>query len=81
MRSGVRQAHYSGRTTTRCPLLLAATVADLTLVATTVGLLQGHRRREATDISPLFARPMPLFAIGRAMRPMRWRPGRETAVR
>jgi hypothetical protein len=35
----VRQARYIGRTKTLCQLLLAATVANLTLVATRVGLM------------------------------------------
>ena len=46
MQRGIRQARYVGRTKTRCQLLLAATVANLTLVATGVGLLRGRRRRQ-----------------------------------
>ena len=45
MQLGVRQARYVGRAKTLCQLLLAATVANLTLVATAVGLMGGHRRR------------------------------------
>jgi hypothetical protein len=40
MQLGVRQARYVGRTKTLCQLLLAATVANLTLVATGVGLMR-----------------------------------------
>jgi hypothetical protein len=47
MQLGVRQARYFGRVKTLCQLLLAATVANLTLAATTVGLLRGRRRRRA----------------------------------
>jgi hypothetical protein len=39
MQLGLRQARYVGRTKTLCQLLLAATVANLTLVATSVGLM------------------------------------------
>lgn len=50
MQLGVRQARYVGRAKTLCQLLLAATVANLTLVATGVGLLRGrHRRQEPRD--------------------------------
>ena len=49
MQLGVRQARYSGRTKTLCQLLLAATVANLTLVATNVGLMRGSRSRPAVD--------------------------------
>ncbi len=44
MQLGVRQARYVGRTKTLVQLLLAATVANLTLVATAAGLLRRHRR-------------------------------------
>jgi len=40
MQLGARQARYVGRTKTLCQLLLAATVANLTLVATKVGLMR-----------------------------------------
>jgi len=59
MQLGVRQARYVGRTKTLCQLLLAASVANLTLVATTVGLMRGHRRRrtlpEASAAAPFAA--------------------------
>jgi hypothetical protein len=54
MQLGVRHARYVGRAKTLCQLLLAATVANLTLVATTVGLLRGHRRRRAPGTTPVF---------------------------
>jgi len=44
MQLGMRQARDVGRAKTLCQLLLAATVANLTLVATKVGLLRGRRR-------------------------------------
>jgi hypothetical protein len=40
MQLGVRQARYFGRTKTLFQLLIAATVANLTLVATRVGLMR-----------------------------------------
>ena len=55
MQLGVRQARYVGRTKTLFQFLLAATVANLTLVATAVGLLRGQRRRpdaNATLLQP-----------------------------
>jgi hypothetical protein len=45
MQLGLRQARYVGRAKTLCQLLLAATVANLTLVATKVGLMRGRSRR------------------------------------
>ncbi len=45
MQLGVRHARYVGRTKTLFQLLLAATVANLTLAATAVGLLRGRRPR------------------------------------
>ena len=44
MQLGARQARYFGRSKTLCQLLLAATVANLTLVATKLGLVRGRRR-------------------------------------
>lgn len=44
MQLGMRQARYVGRAKTLFQLLLAATVANLTLVATRVGLMRGRRR-------------------------------------
>jgi hypothetical protein len=42
MQLGVRQARYFGRVKTLYQLLMAATVANLTLVATKVGLMRGR---------------------------------------
>ena len=50
MQLGVRQAHYFGRTKTLFPLLMAATVANLTLVATGTGLMR-DRNHPRTIIS------------------------------
>jgi hypothetical protein len=44
MQLGVRQARYFGRAKTLYQLLIAATVANLTLVATKAGLMRGRRR-------------------------------------
>jgi transposase len=48
MQLGIRQARSVGRAKTLGPLLLAATVANLTLVATRVGLIRDRNRR--TDL-------------------------------
>jgi hypothetical protein len=45
MQLGLRQARYVGRAKTLGQLLLAAAVANLTLVATSVGLMRGRDRR------------------------------------
>jgi len=50
MQLGVRQARYVGRTRTLFQLLMAATVANLTLVATRTGLIR-HRNHPKTIIS------------------------------
>jgi hypothetical protein len=47
MQLGVRQARYVGRTKTLCQLLLAATVANLTLVASGVGLMRDRNHIRA----------------------------------
>jgi Transposase DDE domain len=47
MQLGVRQACYVGRTKTLFQLLMAATVANLTLVATKTGLMRDRHRRKA----------------------------------
>ena len=53
MQLGARQARYVGRTKTLCRLLLAATVANLTLVATKVGLVRGRRRPQQHFLDPV----------------------------
>ena len=50
MQLGVRQARYFGRAKTLFQLLMAATVANLTLVATRVGLMR-DRNHPKTSIS------------------------------
>ena len=50
MQLGVRKARYFGRTKTRFQLLMAATVANLTLVATRTGLMR-DRNHPQTIIS------------------------------
>lgn len=47
MQLGMRQARYFGRTKTLFQLLMAATVANLTLVATKVGLMRARGRKRA----------------------------------
>jgi hypothetical protein len=42
MQLGVRQARYFGRTKTLFQLLIAATVANLTLVARRIGFMRDH---------------------------------------
>jgi hypothetical protein len=64
MQLGVRQARYVGRAKTLFQLLLAATVANLTLAATAVGLLRGHRRRTAASDVLAHATRAVLLALG-----------------
>jgi hypothetical protein len=52
MQLGVRQARYVGRAKTLCPLLLAATVANLTLVATRLGLVRSRRQPQPSLLCP-----------------------------
>jgi Transposase DDE domain/Transposase domain (DUF772) len=71
MQLGMRQARYVGRAKTLAQLLLAATVANLTLVATKVGLLRGRRRRTAhrdpdmPGFGAVLGRIYRLFVVGR----------------
>jgi hypothetical protein len=53
MQLGLRQARYFGRTKTLYQLLLAATVANLTLVAAKVGLIRGRGGRKASLFAQL----------------------------
>jgi hypothetical protein len=54
MQLGMRQARYFGRVKTLYQLLMAATVANLTLVATKRGLMRG-RKREANHLCASFS--------------------------
>jgi hypothetical protein len=65
MQLGVRQARYVGRTKTLCQLLLAATVANLTLVATRVGLMRDRNHIRAYLSHQLFMSTAILDAIRR----------------
>ena len=56
MQLGVRQARYFGRVKTLFQLLLAATVANLTLVATRTGLMRGRGDRKALLLAQSLAR-------------------------
>ena len=48
---GIRQARYFGRTKTAFQLLMAATVANLTLVATKTGQMRSRRGQKSTNSS------------------------------
>ena len=65
---GLRQARYFGRTKTLFQLLMAATVANLTLVAGRVGLMGEAIAGPRSPISllPLYPRlgPMILVSVG-----------------
>jgi hypothetical protein len=50
---GVRQARYFGRTKTLFQLLMAATVANLTLVAGKMGIMGEARGQATTPTAPL----------------------------
>ena len=63
MQLGVRQARYVGRTKTLCQLLLAATVPNLTLVATRVGLMRDRNHIRAYLSHQLFMSTAILDAI------------------
>jgi hypothetical protein len=65
MQLGVRQARYFGRAKTLFQLILAATVANLTLVAGKLGLLKGQGGRKNRPSSPLWT---PLVALAIAFR-------------
>ena len=54
---GIRQARYVGRLKTLFQLLLAATVANLTLVATKIGLMKG-RNGQGTPVFLLYSRAL-----------------------
>jgi len=66
MQLGVRQARYVGRTKTLFQLLMAATVANLTLVATKTGLMRDRHWRKAQSsahIRHLLAIPKTIRAL------------------
>jgi hypothetical protein len=52
---GLRQARYVGRIKTLFQLLLAATVANLTLVATKTGLMRGRKGQQDPVLSHLLS--------------------------
>lgn len=68
MQFGVGQARYVRRTKTLCQLLLAATDANLTLVATKVGLMP-DRQRSRVDAA------YPFVTLVLLMIPMDWAVG------
>jgi hypothetical protein len=56
---GIRQARYVGRIKTLFQLLLAATVANLTLVATRTGLMKGRKGQQ----DPVFSHLLSVLAV------------------
>jgi hypothetical protein len=62
MQLGLRQARYFGRAKTRSQLLLAATVANLTLTAAKVGLM-GGRRHGKTPVTSCGPGPLALLVM------------------
>lgn len=61
MQLGMRQARYFGRTKTLFQLLMAATVANLTLVATQVGLLRARGSKRAHLLAHFTSRPVAIM--------------------
>lgn len=55
---GIRQSRYFGRAKTRVQLLLAATVANLTLVARATGMMRSPRTRVVSPATS-HSRPIP----------------------
>jgi hypothetical protein len=66
MQLGVRQARYVGRTKTLFQLLMAATVANLTLVATRTGLMRDRQRRKSQPCAHMRY----MLSIPKAVRPL-----------
>jgi hypothetical protein len=66
MQFGVRQASYFGRAKTLFQLLMAATAANLTLVATRTGLIRDRNHLETIipiNISDLLATPIAIYRL------------------
>jgi len=63
MQLGMRQARYFGRTKTLFQLLMAATVANLTLVATGTGLIRDPNHPQTFISMRVCALLTPLIAI------------------
>jgi len=61
MQLGMRQARYFGRVKTLFQLLMAATVANLTLVATKIGLMRARGSRKAHLFAHFLARMIALL--------------------
>lgn len=62
MQLGMRQARYFGRAKTLFQLVMAATVANLTLVATKIGLMSDQGKRQSHLFAPMIATVMALIA-------------------
>ncbi len=62
MQLGMRQARYFGRVKTLFQLLMAATVANLTLVATKRGLMRGRKRGADHPCAPSSALVLPFIS-------------------
>lgn len=65
MQLGVRQARYVGRAKTLCQLLLAATVANLTLVATKVRLIRDRHHSRSDAACQFVALLLPMILMDR----------------
>jgi len=65
MQLGVRQARYFGRTKTCFQLLMAATVANLTLVGMSTGLMRDRNHPKTIDSIHICALLATLIAICR----------------
>jgi hypothetical protein len=72
MQLGVRQARYFGRTKTRFQLLMAATVANLTLTATKVGLMGDPRPGRDHPSSLISDSVLVLIALWQKLSLMVW---------
>lgn len=72
MQLGVRQARYFGRTKTRFQLLMAATVANLTLTATKVGLMGNPRPGRDHPSSLISDSVLVLIALWQKLSLMVW---------
>jgi transposase len=66
MQLGMRQARYFGRAKTLFQLLMVATVANLTLVATKVGLMRGRGGRQSLLLAQLADHLAPLTSFALA---------------
>ena len=72
---GVRQSRYFGRSKTRFQLLMAATVANLTLVATKMGIMSqtpGSSQNKSADRTGQHAAGSPIVTAGFLLAAASW---------